>query len=300
MRDPIKGVLAMVIACTIWGLSPLFWALLSHVPSTLVIGYRTLWSLMFFAAVLAAQGRLGLLLGAVRNPRSFLIILAAGVMIASNWLTFISAIHNGRGVEASLGYYIFPLVAVLLGRVAFGEALARSQWVAVGLAACAVLTLTIGLGVPPWISLILGVTFGLYGLIKKSLDLGPVVSVTAEVLLLAPFAIAYIAFAGQPLDMHTHLLLALSGPFTAIPLILFSYAARRVRLSTIGLTQYLNPTLQFFIAVFVFAEPFTPWHAIAFPLIWAALAIYSVAALRQDRASRRVVSNAATSGTIEM
>ena len=101
MRDPIKGVLAMVVACTIWGLSPLFWALLSHVPSTLVIGYRTLWSLMFFAAVLAAQGRLGLLLGAVRNPRSFLIILAAGVMIASNWLTFISAIHNGRGVEAS-------------------------------------------------------------------------------------------------------------------------------------------------------------------------------------------------------
>lgn len=304
MTDAGKGVIAMVLACTIWGLSPLFYAQLKHIPPLEVLSYRCLWSLVFFAAVLLVQGRFGRVFDALSSWRGYAVILAAALMISGNWFGFIFAISYGHAVEASLGYYIFPLVAVLLGRAVLGEALGRSQWLAVGLAALAVGTLAIGLGVTPWISLWLAGTFGGYGLLKKRLDLGPVVSVTAEVLVLAPLAVAWIVFkgtgAGGGNPAGTHLLLMLSGPLTASPLIFFAYAARRLRLSSVGLLQYINPTLQFLCATIVFAEPFTRWHGIAFPLIWLALAIYSVASLRQDRASRRVVSNSATSGAIEM
>lgn len=304
MTEGAKGVSAMVAACVVWGLSPLFYALLAHVPPLEVLSYRTIWSLIFFAGVLAVQGRLGLVPRALGSVMGFLTIAAAGVMIASNWFGFIYAVQNGLTVEASLGYYIFPLVAVLLGRMLFGERLTRAQLAAVALAGVAVATLTVGLGVPPWISLMLAVTFGLYSAIKKRLDVGPVVSVTGEVLVLSPLAILWIVLMGQGAGGDnapgTHLLLALSGPLTATPLILFSYAARRVRLATVGLVQYLNPTLQFIVATLIFVEPFTFWHALAFPMIWVALVIYSATALRQERASRRVVSNAATSGTVEM
>ena len=192
-----------------------------------------------------------------------------------------------------MGYYIFPLVAVLLGAVVLKERLSRVQWAAVVLAALAVTVLTLGLGVPPWIALILSVSFGLYGLVKKQLSVGPVVSVTAEVLLLSPIALGILwqvhtggtgAFAASPRDAA---LLAFSGVLTASPLILFSYATKRVALATVGLVQYLNPTLQFLVATLVFEEVFTRWHAIAFAMIWTALVIYSLSALRQDRAARR-------------
>jgi chloramphenicol-sensitive protein RarD len=232
--------------------------------------------------------------------RNFGQVALAAVMISVNWFGYIYAIGHGQGVEASLGYFIFPLVAVLLGRVFFAETLARLQWVAVGLAGLAVAVLTIGLGVPPWMALLLASTFGAYVLVKKRLALGPIVSVTAEVLVLAPLALGWLALRGTvaPNHLQTHLLLALSGPMTATPLILFSYAARRVSLATVGLLQYINPTLQFGCAVLVFAEPFTRWHAIAFPGIWAALALYSFSLWRQDRAARNAVSSAATSPTV--
>ncbi len=304
MTEGARGVSAMVAACVVWGLSPLFYALLADVAPLEVLSYRTIWSLIFFAGVLALQGRLGLVPRALGSVMGFVTIAAAGVMIASNWFGFIYAVQNGLTVEASLGYYIFPLVAVLLGRMFFGERLTRAQLAAVALAGVAVATLTVGLGVPPWISLMLAVTFGLYSAIKKRLDVGPVVSVTGEVLVLSPLAILWIVLMGQGAGgdnaLWTHLLLALSGPLTATPLILFSYAARRVRLATVGLVQYLNPTLQFIVATLIFVEPFTFWHALAFPMIWVALVIYSATALRQERASRSVVSNAATSGTVDM
>lgn len=308
MAEGTKGVAALVAACTVWGLSPLYYALLSHIPPLEVLGYRTLWSLIFFAAILALQGRLGLVFAAVATPRGFLIVAAAGTTIATNWFGFIYAIQSGLAVEASLGYYMFPLVAVVLGRVLFGETLRPTQWAAVALAGLAVAVLTAGLGVPPFIALLLAVSFGLYGVVKKHLALGPVVSVTAEVLVLAPLALAWVLTMGQALPgqgggladpLATHLLLALSGPLTALPLILFSYAARRVRLATVGLVQYLNPTLQFFVATLIFREPFTFWHAVAFPAIWAALALYSATALREERASRRRASSVATSGATE-
>jgi len=301
MTDSTKGVLAMFIACCVWGLSPLYYAQLKHVPPVEVLSYRCMWSLIFFVLILLVQRRLYLVWQALRSGRNVLVILMAGLMISINWFLYIFAIANGQALESSLGYYIFPLVAVVLGRVVFAERLSRMQGAAVAMAAVAVLTLAVGLGVPPWIALILAGTFGMYGLIKKKLDVGPVVSVTGEVLLLSPLAIGWIYLRGTGGELghawDTQALLAFSGPLTATPLILFSYAARRARLSTLGLVQYVNPTLQFACAVFVFGEPFTPWHGIAFPLIWLALALYSLSVLRQDRAARKASVSADTSST---
>ena len=302
MTDSTKGILALIIACTTWGLSSLYYAQLRHVPPLEILSYRCLWGLGFFVLILSVQGRLGMIARALAGPRQTLIILVAAVMISSNWFGFIYAISTGQALEASLGYYIFPLVAVLIGRVVFAEQLARLQWVAVGLVTVAVAVLTYGLGVAPWIALGLAGTFGAYGMIKKQLDVGPVVSVTCEVLLLAPLAIAWIWLrgtgAGGDNSIGAHAYLALAGPLTATPLILFSYAAKRIRMATVGLVQYLNPTLQFSCAAFIFLEPVTTWHLIALPVIWAALAIYSWSSLSQDRVARKRAVSVATSGTM--
>lgn len=295
MTDTTKGILALIAACCIWGLSGLFYKALSDVPSHEVLAHRTVWSLVFFGLVLGLQGRLHMLWGAVANPASRYVIAAAAIFISVNWFLFIWSIHAGRATEASMGYYIFPLVAVLIGRVVLGEHLSRTQWVAISLAAAGVLSLTIGLHILPWISLVLASTFGLYGLIKKRLDLGPVVSVSAEVLLLCPLGLGWLIYLhtgqggafGQ--DVTQSLLLMAAGPITAMPLILFSYGARRLTMSTVGIVQYINPTLQFLVAVLIFGEPFGAVHMIAFALIWTALAVYSSSAYTQDRARRRAV-----------
>ncbi|WP_300549233.1 EamA family transporter RarD [Roseovarius sp.] len=295
MREETKGIIAMVATCTIWGLSGIYYKLLAHIPPIEILAHRTLWSCIFFALVLTVQGRISVLGQTLRVRRSFLLIGFAALMISTNWFVFITSIQVGRAVEASLGYYIFPLVAVLLGAIAFGERLGRAQMMAVSLAIAAVVTLTAGLGVAPWIALILASSFGLYGLVKKGLPVGPVVSVTAEVLLLSPSALAVLwwfhadgqgAFGTSWRDSA---LLAFSGPLTATPLIMFSYATKRIRLATVGLVQYLNPSLQFLVATLIFREAFSFWHAIAFAMIWTALAIYTAASLRQDRAARRAI-----------
>lgn len=300
MQEHRKGMVAMVAACVVWGVSGLFYALLRHVPAMEVLAWRTLASLLFFAVVLTLQGRLSDAIAAPRQGRLPRIALAA-LMISANWFGFIYSIQSGHAVEASLGYYIFPLVAVLLGRVVFAERLSPAQWAAVGLAAIAVLVLSLGLGAAPWISLWLAGTFSAYGVLKKQLDLGPVVSVMAEVAVLAPIALVWAFGFGHGLhwDAQTLALLLASGVVTGLPLVLFAYATQRVRLSTVGLIQYLNPTLQFLVATLILAEPFTRWHMIAFPMIWAALALYSMLALRYDRASRRAVSSAGMPPTTE-
>lgn len=260
MGEAARGVAALVLACTVWGLSPVYYAELAHVPPLVVLAWRTLWSLVLFGLVLGLQGRLGDLRGAFAGLRRTGATLAAALLVSANWFGFILAVSTGRTVESSLGYFIFPLVAVALGRVVLGERLSALQWGAVALAAAAVLVLTAGLGTAPWIALWLAVTFGLYGLVKARLALGPVVSVAAEVLLLSPIALVLVLTAPAPPDLRTQLLLAFSGVLTAGPLALFAYAARRVRLSTLGLGQYINPTLQFLVAVLWFAEPFTLWQ----------------------------------------
>jgi len=298
-----KGVLAGIGACTIWGLSPMFYKQVAHVPAIEVLAHRTVWSLLFFGGILAVQGRLGQVRAALNTPAKLGTMALASLMIGINWFLFIWAVGAGRTTESSLGYYILPLVAVVIGRVVFGEALKPSQWLAVALATGAVVLLTVGLQAPPWIALTLAVSFGLYGLIKKRLDVGPVVSVTAEVLLMVPIALAVMLQSehrgGSAFHAggETMAILLVSGLITALPLILFSYAARRVRMTSLGLVQYLNPTLQFSCAVFVFGELFTGWHKIAFGLIWAALAIYAASMFAQDRAARRAATAAAVSGT---
>ncbi|MGR3462822.1 MAG: EamA family transporter RarD [Roseovarius sp.] len=298
MREATKGIIAMVATCTIWGLSGIYYKLLDHIPPIEILAHRTLWSCAFFALVLLVQGRILVLGQALGGRRSILMIGFAALMISTNWFVFITSIQVGRAMEASLGYYIFPLVAVLLGATAFRERLGRAQLFAVGLALCAVVTLTAGLGVPPWIALVLASSFGLYGLVKKGLSVGPVVSVTAEVLLLSPIALTvlwYFHSGGQGAfgaNWRDSLLLAFSGILTGSPLIMFSYATKRVTLATVGLVQYLNPTLQFLVATLIFLEPFSFWHAVAFGMIWTALAIYTTASLRQDRAARRAVPRA--------
>jgi chloramphenicol-sensitive protein RarD len=306
MTEAGKGVAALVAACTVWGLSGLYYKLLAHVPPIEILAHRTLWSLIFFALVLVAQGRLSQLRAALGSARAFGITVFAALMISTNWFVFILSIQIGQATEASLGYYLFPLVAVGIGRVVFGERLNRMQGLAVALAALAVTLLTLGLGAAPWIALVLSVSFGLYSLVKKQLSAGPVVSVTAEVLVLAPVALAVLwhshsggggAFGADAADT---LLLMFAGILTAGPLILFSYASKRVRMGTVGLVQYINPTLQFLVAVVIFAEPFGVWHLIAFALIWSALALYSAASIALERAARRDRVRASTVSTTVM
>ncbi|MCI2393370.1 EamA family transporter RarD [Aliiroseovarius sediminis] len=302
MGDTIKGVCAIICACLVWGSSPLYYKLLEHVPPLELLCHRTLWSLAIFGVLLSLQGRLGQVGALLRGRTAFLVALAA-LVISINWGGFILSVQIGMVVEASLGYFIFPLLMVVFGRLFFGELITTGKATALALATVAVTTLTLGLGVAPWLSFLLGGTFATYGVIKKTVIAGPIVSVTTEVLILAPLAVIWLLgthFAGWEgivgrngavfgTDLWDSMLLVASGLITAVPLVLFSYASRRLALSTVGLVQYLNPSLQFTFAVSVLGETVTVWHMIAFPLIWLALAIYSAEAFRQDRASRRAV-----------
>ncbi len=298
MTDPQKGVAAIVAACSVWGLATLYYHYLDHVPPLEMMAHRTVWTALSFAALLAVQGNLGALGVLWRGPERGRVIASSG-LIAVNWFLFIWAVMGGHAVEASLGYYIFPLISAVIGVVVFHERPMMAQVVAVGLAAVAVLVLTLGLGVAPWIALTLGTSFAAYAAVKKGMATGAVVSVTMEVLLMTPFALAVLIWAAWRGEgwflrdgLHTWVL-PLAGLISGGPLILFSYGARRVRLVTSGLVQYLNPTLQFLSAVFVMGEGVTRWHGIALAMIWAALALYSGAAWVDDRARSR----AATSGS---
>lgn len=291
MSEPAKGVIAMIVACTIWGLSPLYYAQIRDVPPLEVLCYRAIWSFIFFAIILLIQRRMRMVWNAVSQLENLWVIALVGLLISSNWGVFIYAIGVEKGVDASLGYYMFPLMTAALGYLVFAERLSQIQWVAIGLSALAVVVLSIGLQVIPFIALYLGGSFAAYGALKKRLTIGPVISVTAEVLILLPIAVLFLGAFGSQLDAgyERQAYLALSGPITAFPLILLSFAARRIKLSTVGVVSLLNPTLQFGCAVIVFLEPFTIWHGIAFPLMWGALIIYSISQIRQDRASRNAV-----------
>lgn len=305
MTEAGKGILAIVGACTIWGLATLYYKALAGVPPLEVLAHRTLWTLVFFGILLALRGRFVAVIDLLRGPLRGRVLLAAGI-VACNWGLFIWAIQTGHAVQASLGYYIFPLVTVVLGVLVLGERLSRGQGVAVGLAAGAVILLTYGLGVAPWVALALAFSFAPYMLIKKQMAVGAAVSVTAEVLVLLPLALLWLGLAHGGVvaggafgaDPFATLMLPLSGLITGGPLILFSWGAQRVRLSTLGLVQYLNPSLQAVSAVLVFREPFTGWHSAAFAMIWGALALYSLEGWRQERAARSAVTSEGTSGTV--
>lgn len=297
MTEARKGVLAMVATATIWGLSTIYYKALSAVPPIEVLSHRTLWSAVFFGIVVLVQGRRAEVRAALGNPRYLMMLAASAALIAANWSLFIQAVQTGHALQSSLGYYIFPLFAVALGYLVLGERFTRLQSVAIGLAVLAVALLTYGLGTAPWTAIAIAATFGFYGLVKNRLPLGPVISVFLETLILTPLALVWLwgmhtgawtdlggrtgGLFGQ--DLTTSAMLVFSGILTGGPLILFSYAARRIPYATLGLVQYLNPTLQFLVAVLVFGEPFTLWHGVTFALIWTALALYSGETLRQER-----------------
>jgi len=285
MTEHLKGAIAMITACTIWGLSAIYYKQLSETPPIEVLCHRTIWSVVAFTLFLRLQNRLEELKIVFGNRKLVQTLFWAAAMISTNWFFFIWSVHNDRATEASFGYYIFPLVAVVFGLFFFNERLSLMKWVSVVLATIAVLILAISQNILPFIALVLSITFGIYGMLKKQISLGPVLSVTSEVILLLPVAILLLFYwhlAGTGsfgTTIKTTSLLIFSGPLTAVPLMLFSYAARRVQMTSLGIIQYLNPSLQFLVAIFIFLEPFGLWHAVAFGLIWLALFIYSFASI---------------------
>jgi len=278
-----RGLLYGIGAYGLWGFLPIYWKAVQAVPSTEIVAHRTVWSLVFVALLLTAKGQWAWLRTVWKNPRTLLIVFAAGTILGINWLTYIWGVNAGFVVETSLGYFINPLVNVLLGVLFFSEKMRRWQWAAIGLAATGVLYLTISYGSLPWIALVLAFSFGFYGLLKKKTPLNSLEGLSLETALLAVPALFYLLFleassAGS--FAHTRpiisLLLVFTGVATGLPLLLFAAAARRVPLSTLGLLQYMAPTIQLFLGVFLYGEPFTPVRLIGFSFIWLALLIYSV------------------------
>jgi chloramphenicol-sensitive protein RarD len=286
------GVIRAASAYIIWGVIPIFWQQLEGVSAIEIVAHRIVWTLAFTLVLLAMRGRLPALGAALRDWRSVAALAASSVLIAINWGIFIWAVTAGRIIETSLGYYINPLVSFLLGVLVLGERLSRLQIVAIGLALLGVLNQTVSLGYLPWVSLSLAVSFGIYGLIRKTVRVESIEGLTVEAMLLVPASLGYLAYLGitgtgafvtaGPL-MNFYLVLA--GPVTAIPLLLFASGARLVKLSTIGFLQYFAPSISLMVAVFYNHEPFTAAHAVTFPLIWGALALVSWDAYRRDRYS---------------
>jgi len=289
--DTGAGFAYAVAAYLMWGFLPLYMKAITHIPPVEIIAHRILWSVPIAGLILIVLGRTGDVMRALKTPRMVGMAAVTAALISVNWGVYVWAIANDRALDAALGYYINPLFSVALGAILLREKLARAQWVAVGLAGLAVAILTISAGVLPWVALVLMTTFGIYGFLRKTLPIGPNQGFLLEVLLLCPLALVYLAwlgpsgqfFAGSWQD--TALLIG-TGAVTAIPLMLYANGAKGLRLSTIGLLQYIAPTMIFLIAVFIFNEPFGPARALAFPMIWAALIIYTATLIRNARTNR--------------
>ena len=276
------GILCAALAFTCWGLFPLYFRALAHVSPEELLMHRVLWSLVFVLVLLAMRRQWAWLPTVMRQPKVLAASAGSALLLSANWLIYIWAVMNGHVIEASLGYFINPLVNVLLGRVVLHERLRPIQWTAVALATSGVLWLAIQGGRPPWIALGLAGTFGLYGLLRKTAPLGPLEGLALETLLLTPFAFVALVWLMQTGEACfpdpnalTNWLLVGAGPITAIPLLLFAAGARRLTLSTLGLLQYIGPSLQFGLGLWLFREPFDTWKLVGFVLIWSALAVYT-------------------------
>jgi chloramphenicol-sensitive protein RarD len=287
------GVLSGLAAYGLWGVFPLYFPLLEPAGGVEIVAHRVLWSLLFVALLLTARRGWGRVRAAVADRRTVLVLSGAAVLIAVNWLVFVYGVNSGHVVETSLGYFINPLVSVLLGVVFFGERLRALQWTAVGIAAVAVAVLTVDYGHPPWIALALAASFGLYGLMKKLVRVEAAPGLFLETAVVAVPAAVGVAVlqatgVGTAGEGAGHLaLLASSGVATAVPLLLFAAATRRVPLSTVGLLQYVTPLMQLAIGVFVNGEPMPPARLAGFAIVWLALAVFTVDSLRTARANGR-------------
>lgn len=284
------GLAQGVIAYGLWGIVAAYWKLLAGVDAVELIAHRAVWGLGAFAIIALALGQWGPLMTALRDPKLVGVMAASGALLAVNWVVFVGATTHGHLLDASLGYFINPLVSIALGMLVLRERLRRLQWLAILLAAIGVGLLTWRAGRMPWIALVLATTFGLYGLVRKTARVDALVGSTIETVLLAPVAGVYlIAIHGGVMptaDAKTWALLIGTGIVTAVPLVLFTSAARRLPLSTVGFLQYLAPTGQFLLAVLAFGEPLARDRLFAFMWIWAGLVVFSIDLVRVTRLPR--------------
>jgi chloramphenicol-sensitive protein RarD len=280
------GIINATLAFLCWGLFPLYFHALKEVPPGQILAHRVLWSLLFLAIVLTVRRQWKWLPAVLRQPRVIGSFVASAFLLSANWLMYIWAVNNGHVIEASLGYFINPLVNIMFGYLLLKERLRVGQWLAIALAALGVAWLTWQAGTVPWIALILASSFGAYGLMRKTAALGALEGLSFETMVLFPLALGYVIW----LSLHgdnsfinsgsdTRWLLVAAGPITAIPLLLFASGARKIPLSVLGLLQYISPTIQFLLGVWLFHEAFTAERLVGFLLIWSALALYAAEGL---------------------
>jgi chloramphenicol-sensitive protein RarD len=276
----LKGILAAGTAFTLWGVFPLYLRLMKQVPSLDILSHRVLWSVVLLMGLLAIRRQWDWLASVRARPRIVLTFVASALMLATNWVVYIWSVNHDHIIDASLGYFIAPLFNVLFG-IGLGERLRLTQWLAVGLATCGVVWLTVSAEQLPWIGLVIAVTFSLYGFLRKTASLGALEGLSIETWVLLPAATLFLLLpnAGSShafgSDVTLTLLLISAGPVTAIPLLMFAYGARRIPLSLVGLLQYIGPSIQLLIGVWLFSEPFGGNKLAGFALIWLGLLIYS-------------------------
>lgn len=288
LSQPAAGFLYGVIAYTMWGIFPLFFNLLRHVPSTEVLLHRVIWSFVFVSLLMLLAGQRKRIIQAFKTPGLLQGLAISSLLVSLNWLVYIWSVAQGRVLESSLGYFLTPLVSVFLARVFLKEQLDKSRKLAIVLASAGILWLVVSLGHLPWISLALAISFGLYGLVRKQLSVDTLTGLLLETGMMLPVALSYWAYllwqeqslfyvAGGDLT----LLMMVSGVVTAMPLLLFASAAKKMSLSALGFMMYINPTLQFFIAIFILKESFESDQLIGFIFIWCALIVFTLGSLKK-------------------
>ncbi len=291
-RQTVSGVLFALAAFGLWGINPVYFKAVDHIPEVEVLAHRVVWTVALLAALVTVTGGWATIGRALRDRRTLVLLGLSTALISVNWFIYIWAVVAERVLETSLGYFINPLISVLLGVLVLGERLSPLQGVAVALAALGVVNLSLDAAGLPWVALSLAVTFGFYGLIRKTVSIGSAEGLLVETGLMLPLAAVYLLVvggttgffgSGSPADV---LLLLASGLVSATPLLCFTSAARRLRLSTIGMFQYLAPSCQFLLAIFAFGEPFTQAHLVTFLCIWTALGIFTLDTLRRSRRER--------------
>ena len=303
-----KGIIAVVIAYFVWGILPAYWKLLQAVPADRILAHRIVWSFAFLLLAVPIFKKTAILRKLRQQKKEIMQLGLAAILVTVNWLTYIYSVNSGQILASSLGYYINPLFSIALGAIFFRERFKSIQILAIGLAVAGVAVITVYFGRLPWISLVLAFTFGIYGLLKKKIQIDAAVGLVVETGVIFLPALAYLMFtppaglvksetitvpaflaAGSPLLWF---LLPFSGLVTAIPLLLFTYSAQNLDLSLVGFLQYLAPTLMLLLGVVVYGEPFTYAHAICFGLIWLGLSIYTISKLRPGSKARKKICNA--------
>ncbi|WP_077306994.1 EamA family transporter RarD [Terribacillus halophilus] len=295
-----SGVIYAALAYVMWGVLPLFWNLLEEVDAGHLLAHRIVWSFVTMILIVLVLGKIRPFIQQVKdlflNKRAFWGLFAASLTVSVNWLVFIWAVNAGHVLQSSLGYYINPLISILLAMIFLKEKSTRLQIASFILAAFGVIYLTVSYGVFPWVSLLLAISFAVYGLLKKVVTIPPMFGLTIETMFVTPLAVLYLLFApvaeGTTMSTGTAVILFLSGAATATPLLLFAHGARRLTLTQIGLLQYIAPTLMLLLGVTLFGEAFTHAHLIAFSCIWGALVLYTISGIRLKRLTARQLNAA--------